>query len=194
MTFWNERWTERFEEQRERVRTWWLGLAPREKSVLSVLAGLVVVLLMAVIIKETSVILNRVASQAESNYGHMERIQTWVSELQNQRASLMRYDRLKQQRRDDFEFQAFIEQEAKRFNINLSKSAPARVVGGPSVEKSEEWLEVDLKDAALENLVKFLASIEDTLGLRLVELQIKTQFQDPTKLDSTLIVSNKKVI
>ena len=194
MAAWKEKFSERFDEIRERARSWWLGLAPREKIVLSSLAGLVGLLLVAVILKETSFVLNQVAHQAESNYKNMEKIQNWIGELRNQRTSLSRYERLKERRGETFDFQAFIESEAKKFTLTLAKSAPARVVGGANLEKEEDWLQVELKDGALENLVKFMAGLEETLGLRLVEFTIKTQFQDPTKMDAVVVVASKKTL
>ena len=39
-------------------------------------------------------------------------------------------------------------------------------------------------------MLKFLSSIEDTLGLRIVSLKVNTQFADPSKLDIVTVIAN----
>lgn len=192
---WKDKFVEKVEEVQEKFRAQWLALNDREKKILTTLAALVGVLIFAVAVKETSAVFTHVASQSESNIKNLERIQSYVQELQSQNSDLMKYERMFAKRGGDFVFTSFIDTEAKRFGLNLTKTSPTRALTDSKSDKSdnlEEWLEVQIKDASIDSLVKFLASIEETLGLQLVDLSIKPQFQDITKLDMTVVISNKK--
>lgn len=189
---WKDRLAEKIDESQEKVRAQWLALNEREKKIITTLAGLVAVLIFAVGVKETSSVFTHVASQSESNIKNLEKIQNYVQELHAQGSELMRYERLSSKRGENFVFSAFIESEAKKFGLNIAKTSPAKVLAEDKAEKSEEWLEIQIKDGSLDSIVKFLASIEETLGLGVIELNIKTQFQDITKMDMTAVISNKK--
>jgi type II secretory pathway component PulM len=190
-----EKTIERFDETQEKVRAQWMAFNPREKMIVSTLAGVMLLLLVVLIVKETSSLFSRVSNEAGSNYKNIERIQSLMKDLAQQRADLQRYERLRGKRGDSFKLQSFIESEATRYGAMVQKVSPVRAMGTNDKEKTdEEWMEVQLKDTSLDSMLKFLTSIEETLGLRIVELKVKTQFADSTKLEITAVIASVKNI
>jgi type II secretory pathway component PulM len=184
---------ERYDEAQEKLRATWLAFNPREKMVVSILAGIMGFLIVALIVKETSTLFSRASSEAESNYKNIEKIQALLRELSQQHSDLMRYERLRGKRGENFKLSGFLESEATRYGAVVDKVAPTRALLGDGKENArEEWVEVQLKDTSLDSMLKFLSSIEETLGLKIVELKVKPQFADSTKLDITAVISSTK--
>ncbi len=182
---------ERFDELQEKVRAQWMEFNPREKLIVSVLAGVMGLLVFALVAKETTSLFSRVSSEAENNYKNIEKIQSLMKDLQLQQTDLSRFIRLREKRGENFKLQGFVESEAVKFGTVVSKVAPTRALDDSGKEiKTEEWIEVHLKDASLDSMLKFLSSIEDTLGLRIVNLKVNTQFADPTKLDLITVIAS----
>lgn len=190
---WKEKAGERVDEIQEKVRAQWLAFNPREKMIVSILAGVMGFLVVTLVLKETIGLFSKVSSEAETNFKNIERLQSLLKDLQQQKTDLSRYDRLRGKRGETFQFQGFLESEAAKFGAVVQKVSPVRAITGSEKEKpTEEWMEVQLKDTSLDSMLKFLSSVEDTLGLRLVELKVKPQFADATKLDITAIIASSK--
>lgn len=181
---------EPLEEFQEKARQQWLSLNPRERTVLSVLAGVLCLLLSALVVKEAAGFFFRAESMAQNNLKNIERIQRLSDELLQQRSEMGRYDRLKGKRGEDFKITTYIETEAAKFGLSIAKMAPTKAQIDDKAP-AQDWVEVALgKEATLDRVLKFLDSVEETLGVRIIELSIKTQFQDPTKLEVTTIIAN----
>lgn len=188
-----EKFTEKFEETHEKLRAQWMSFSPREKMVVSIMAGVMGLLVCALIIKEGATLVSRVSSQSERNLENIEKIQVLLRDLSAQKADLMKYERLRGKRGETFDLQKFLVEEATRYGANLEKSLPTRALSPDGKEiKNEDWVEVTLKDASLDATLKFLSSIEDTLGLKVMELKMKPQFADPTKFEVVTLISSAR--
>jgi type II secretory pathway component PulM len=187
--FWKEKIAEPWDELQEKVRTQWSSLAPRERLILSVLASLFVVLLSILLIKEAFTFFSRHEMRAESDFQNVAEIQKLSSELANQRADLSRYESLRRKRTEPFQINQFIETQARDFNVSLEKISPAK----PRGDSDEDWVEVRLgKNTTLSSALRFLRSVEEPIGVRLVDLEIKPQFADITKLDVVAVFAIKQ--
>lgn len=188
---WREKVVEPLEELQERLRQQWLSLNARERMVLSILAGVMCILLSALIVKEAATFFFRSELEAQNNLKNIEKIQRVSQELLTQRTDISRYDRLKEKRGEAFKISTFIESEAQKFGITIAKMAPVKAQVDEKAPE-QEWVEVQVKDARLDSLTKFLQSAEETLGLRIVELDLKPSFSDTTKLEMTATFANLK--
>lgn len=186
---WREKIVEPLEELQERLRQQWLSLNARERLILSILAGFMCLLLSALVIKEATTFFFRSEFEAQNNLKNIERIQRISQDLLSQRSDIARYDRLKEKRGETFKFSNFIESEAKKFGIGIAKMAPVKAAVDDKAPE-QEWVEVQLKDANLDALMKFFQSAEEMLGVKIVEMNIKPQFSDSTKLEATAIFAN----
>jgi type II secretory pathway component PulM len=189
---WKEKIVEPLEDWQEKARQQWLSLNPRERLILSGLASVMTLLLMALFIKEATGFFFRQTSMAENNFKNIERIQRLSDELLQQKVEISRYDALKEKRGEDFKLSSYIEAEAARVGISITKMAPTKVKSGKD-SGEEDWVEVQLsRDTTLSPLLKFLAGVEQGLGVRIVELSVKPDFTNPSKLEVTAIIANSK--
>jgi len=162
--------------------------------IVSVLASVMIVLLGVLVVKETVTFFSRHENQVQAMMDHIGEIQKLSSEISKQRSDLIRYERLRNRRGQDFKLSTFLESEARKYNVVLEKVGPTKP-RNPDDAAEEEWVEVQLgKDTTLDAALKFFQSAEEPIGVRLVELQMKPQFTDPTKLDVTAIMAAKKEI
>jgi len=191
---WREKILEPFEELQERARQQWLTLAPRERLIVSVLASTMVLLLSILIIKEAFTFFSHHENQVSESLINIGEIQALASELSKQRSDLVRYERLRNRRDKDFKLTTFLESEAQKFSVVIDKMNPTKA---RTTEKdpSEDWVELKLgSNSNLDSVLKFFQGVEEPLGLRVVELAIKPQFTDPTKLEVTATIAAKKEI
>lgn len=195
-----EKWRERLrekvfeplEEWQEKGRQHWLSLNPRERVIVSVLAAVMTTLIAVLVVKEAVGFIYRHEYLAESNLKNVARIQKLTSDLNQQRSDLLKFERLKGKRGTDFQLNKYLENEAGRSGVSIAKISPTK---SKTTQPSEnmEWVEVQLmQETMLMPALQFLQSIDETLGLQLVELSIKPQFADPTKLNITAVISNDK--
>lgn len=191
ITQWREKVQEPLEELQERLRQQWLSLNSRERLILSILAGVMCLLLSILVIKEATTFFFRSELQAQNNLKNIEKIQRISQDLLSQRSDITRYDRLLDRRGEGFKISTFIEDEAKKYGIVIAKMAPVKAQVDDKAPE-QEWVEVQLKDVSLDSVMKFLQSVEEMLGIRMVELSIKPQFSDSTKLEVTTIFANLK--
>ncbi len=195
-----EQFQEPFEEYQEKARQFWLTLAPREKIIISVLTGILGVLIVVFVVKESTSLLISASSTAERNMENAERIQRLAAELSDQRMELQRYTQLDQKRGgENFSLTGFLNAQAAEAGVTVAKvsSTRPRVTAGKteSADEAEEWVEVQFgKGAALEPTMRFLSEAEEALGVRLVELTIKPDFAEPNKLDVTAVFAGKKTL
>lgn len=188
--FWKEKIAEPWDELQEKLRAQWAALAPRERLILSVLGSVFAILLSVLLIKEAFTFFNRHETKAESDLLNISEIQKLSSELSTQRNELNRYESLRRKRGEPFQINQFFESQARDFNVNLDKISPAKPRGEAS---DEEWVEVRLgKSTTLSSALKFLKSAEEAIGVRLVDLEMKPQFTDMTKLDVVAIFAIKQ--
>lgn len=188
-----DRFSEPLEDLQERARSYWLGLAPRERLILSILGGLTALLFTALLLKETFGFFLGHEHMTESNLKNVSRIQTLAGELATQRADMMKYERLLSRRPSPFKLSTYVESEAQKYGIGVSKAAPSKAPANAS--EGEEFLEITLSSGVgLDRLLKMLQSLEETLGVRLVELTIKPEFADPTKLNVVFTIAGKAEI
>ncbi|MBN8555981.1 MAG: type II secretion system protein M [Deltaproteobacteria bacterium] len=189
---WRDKIAEPLDEWQEKIRQQWISLNPRERMVLSILAAIMVLLIAALIIKEGAGFFLRQAGKAENNYKNIERIQRLSDDLLKQRADISRYEMLKTKRGESFKLSSFLEGEASKSGIVISKMAPTKVKA-ISDYGDEEWVEIQFsKETNLDSLLKFLTRAEEGLGVRLVELSIKPDFANPTNLEVIATVANIK--
>ena len=189
---WRDKMAEPLDEWQEKIRQQWLSLNPKERLVLSILAVIMFLLIAALAAKEGAGFFLRQAGKAENNYKNIERIQRLSDELLRQRADISRYEMLKTKRGDSFKLSGFLEDEASKAGVVISKMAPTKVKA-TSDYGEEEWVEVQFsKETNLDSLLKFLSHVEEGLGVRLVELSIKPDFTNPTKLEAVVTVANIK--
>lgn len=191
MTQWREKIAEPLEEIQEKVRQQWLGLNARERLILSILAGVLCLLLSVLILKEATTFFFRSELEAQNNLRSVEKIQRISQELLAQRSEMQRYDRLKEKRGDGFKISSFIEKQAQAVGINISRMAPTKALTAEN-ETDADWVEVQVKEASLESSTQFLSSVEEALGVRLVELEMKPLFSDVTKIEFLAIFSVQK--
>lgn len=191
---WREKIVEPLDELQERGRQQWMTLNPRERLIVSVLASVMVVLVAVLVVKEAFTFFSKHENQVQSMMDHIGEIQKLAGEISKQRSDLVKYERLRNKRGNDFKLSTFLEGEARRYNVAIEKLSPTKP---KTTEKDsdEEWVEVKLaKETTLDAALKFLQAAEEPIGVRLVELEIKPQFTDPTKLDVLAIVASRKEI
>ena len=182
------------EELQERLRQQWLSLNTRERLILSSLASLVVLLLSVLIIKEAFSFFSRHENRVQETMNSIGDIQELSAEIGRQKIELGRYERLKAKRGSDFKIASFLENESRKFGVTVEKASPTKSKS-TTATADEDWMELKLgKDTNLDAALKFLQSIEEPLGVRIVELTIKPQFADPTKLEVLAIVAAQKEI
>jgi hypothetical protein len=58
--------------------------------------------------------------------------------------------------------------------------------------KDKEYLEVQVKEATLDSALRFLQGIEQTLGLQVLDLTVKPDYANPSRLEMTAVISNQK--
>lgn len=192
--FWREKIAEPLDELQERARQQWMTLAPRERMILSVLASVFSLLLAILLVKEAFTFFSRHEDQVAESLSQITEIQKLSAEISRQRDGLGQYERLLARRDQDFKLNTFLETEARKFGVTVEKISPtkARLQEG---DPEQEWVEVRLgKETSLDNSLKFLKSLEEPIGVRLVDLQIKPQFTDPTKLEVIATVASLKEI
>lgn len=192
--FWREKIVEPLDELQERARQQWLTLAPRERLIVSVLASVMIALLGILVVKEAFTFFSRHENQVSESIQNITEIQNLASEISKQRVDLIRYERLRNKRDKDFKLSPFLESEARKFSVSIEKISPTKA---RTTEKdpAEEWVELKLgKDTTLDSALKFFQGVEEPLGLRIIEMSIKPQFADPTKLEVTAIIAGKKEI
>jgi type II secretory pathway component PulM len=191
---WREKIVEPLDELQERGRQQWMTLNPRERLIVSALASVMVVLIAVLVVKEAFTFFSKHENQVQSMMDHIGDIQKLAGEISRQRSDLVKYERLRNKRGNDFKLSTFLEGEARRYNVAIEKLSPTKP---KTTEKDadEEWIEVKLaKETTLDAALKFLQAAEEPIGVRLVELEIKPQFTDPTKLDVLAIVASRKEI
>lgn len=191
---WNEKLAEPLEEIQERLRQHWLSLAPRERMIVSILGSVLLFLLAVLLVKEAYTFFSRHENQITESMSQMTDIQQLSAELSRQRNDLSQFERLRSRRSEDFKLSTFLETEARKYGVTLEKVSPTKP-RDVDVAKEEDWMEVRLaKDTTLDNALKFLRSVEEVLGVRLIDLQIRPQFTDPTKLEVIATVASRKEI
>jgi len=174
----------------DKVRQYWVTLNPRERIILSVLAGVMSLLVVAVVIKQSVGFVFNQASQAEDTLKNITKIQrlseTWIQ----QRGELLRYERMRGRRGDNFDLIPFINDLASKYGTTVTKISPTRPSSATKDMKAD-WVEVKLGGTtSLSSAMKLLRSIEEPLGVRIHELTIKPQFSDKTKVEVRALVVN----
>ena len=187
---WKEKISEPLDELQEKLKAQWSTLAPRERLILSILGAVFVVLLSTLVFKEAFTFFNRHEIKAEADVQNVSEIQKLSSEISAQRNEINRFDSLKRSRGEPFQINQFIEGRARDFNVSLEKISPAKPRGENS---GEEWVEVRLgKTTSLSAALRFLKSVEEAIGVRIVDLEMKPQFADMTKLDVVAVIAIKQ--
>ncbi len=189
---WRDKVVERFEDLQERARQQWMTLAPRERLIVSVMASLLVVLLSVLVVKEVFTFFSRHDRAVQASLENIGSIQSLSAEISAQRTQLIQFDRLRNMRGAEFQLNSFLENQARQFALSVEQINPTKVrTPNPSAE--EDWVEVKLaKDVRLDGVLKWLRAIEEPLGIRIIDLQIKPQFADPTKLEVSAVVAATK--
>ncbi len=188
---WREKMIEPMDELQEKARQQWQSFAPRERLILTILAALMSLSLSVLVLKEGYSFYSGHANQVETNFKNVDKIQSLISELKSQRSSLLKYERLSTKIGPDFDLNSYMQSQATKFGVSLTKTAPTRPKTGSDNSK-EEWLEIQMAPTSLDSAIRFLESVEESLGIRLVELSVKPQFADPSKLDITAIWAHSK--
>jgi type II secretory pathway component PulM len=192
MRVWKEKIVEPLDDLQERARLAWSGLAPREKLILSILGSVFGLLLVIFLLKESVAFFSRHETEMEQNAVAIQEIQGLTERLAKQRLELSLYERLKNRRPSPFSLNNFLESEARKVGVSLQKTAPTKSRAEEGAAE-EEWMEIQLATGvSLDMAMKYLALVEEPLGVRIVELTMKPQFTDPSKLDVVAIIAARK--
>lgn len=184
---------EQAEAAREQLRSFWAGLAPRERLILSVASGLLGLVLISFSAKQIGSLFLSSDFDLEQNLEDARRIQSLVAELKNGRFQARRYDRLKEQRPASFQIESFLATQAQTFGLQIREVRPRRINSANAAQSNEKLFEVDIaKGASLDASLRFLESVEEVIGVRLVELRIRPEFEDASQLDVSFVVALKE--
>lgn len=184
-----ERAFEHFEQLQEKARAFWMGLNQREKVILGSLLGLFSLLITIFIFKFTLGAFIYRQAQVESAMQNATKIQRIAYELVDQKRHLLKFERLRKTRGENFNLRQFIEQQANRYGVSIESIAPSRATS--AAEKEEERMEVILSQkTSLDSALRFLEAVEGAIGVRLIDLKIKS-FAN-SQLEITAMVGNTK--
>jgi hypothetical protein len=182
---------EKAQDLQEKARQFWMTLNMREKILLSIIAGFMSVLVVAAVVKQGAGLVFERASQAEQTVQNIGKIERLAKKLIQQRGPLLRYERLRAKRGDNFDAISFIKTQASKFGAEVKKVSPTRPK--EASEENLEWIELQLGgQTSLSAAMKLLESIEEPLGVRIVELSIKPQFSKKSQLEVTALITNAK--
>ena len=178
-------------EWQEKVRQYWITLNPREKILLSSVAGVMCLLLVLAVGKQIFGAVFERAAQAEQVQANIGTIDRLSKKLRKQQGSLLSYERLRRLRGDNFDLIAEIRKNAPLYGADIKKLAPTRAK--KATEEDAEWIELELGGSTtLSAAVKLLESIERPLGVRIVELSMKPQFSNKSQFEVTALIMNLK--
>jgi|GEM_PF-5989726 len=193
MRAWKEKILEKFELLQDQARTTWSNLNKREKIILSSALGLLALTLFAFLIKQFSAFLLSPGFSLEANLKEIHHIQYTVRELKDLRMDARRFDRLQMQQSSNFQLNSFIEQEAQTYRVTLKEIKPTRAKSSLAKEKDELY-EIQLDPStSLEASLRFLSGVESALGVRILNLNMKPNYTDPTKLEVQAVIAYSKV-
>lgn len=187
-----DKWSDTRTDLQEKLSQFWQNLQPRERLLLSITVGTTTFLLLLFFIKNTISVFYDQSTKAEKNYASYSKIQQLAEEMIKQKPLLLRYERLRAKRDENFNTTNFIQQQAANAGVTLTQISPTRPRGTKETENTE-WFELKMGEGStLPSALKLLQSIEEVLGMKVVEISVKPQFSDPTQLDVTAVIMNVK--
>jgi hypothetical protein len=177
---------------RDRCQSFWISLAPREKLILIIAGSLAGFFSIVFVGQLLGRLILESGPSVQDRYVDSKEVIRYISELRGQRFQVQRYDRLKSQRLESFDLEDFLSRESKSFGLELESVVAKRMPSGTSIEASEKLFSVKLKSgASLDGGLRFLSKVEDILGLRILELSMAPQFDDPSKLNISFEIALK---
>lgn len=178
---------------REKLQSFWSELAPREKLILIVAGSLAGFLAVIFLGQQLGQIILRSGPSAQTTYADSKEALRYISELKNQRFQAQRFDRLKTQRAENFNLEEFLQKNSKLYGLQVESILPKKIASSKEVDPSDKLFEVKLKSgSSLDASLRFLNQIEEILGLRILELNMAPQFDDPTKLNVQFLLALKE--
>lgn len=187
---WREKVWEPSVELFERARQQWLQLKPRERVILSVLGGTAAALLGFIVIRSFFGILLQSSFIARQNIDNIERLRTTAEQLVQQRGLMLKYERLRSERPQNLDLQSFVRSKAQEMGVQVDQ---VNVVKPPTGEETELFLQIVLSSMTpLNSGVQYLDQLHRTLGLRIVDLKITTDFAKPGQVSMNATIAGRK--
>ena len=178
---------------REKLQNFWGELAPREKLILIVAGSLAGFLAMIFLGQQLGQMILKSGPSAQTTYSDSKEVLRYVSELKNQRFQAQIFDRLKTQRAENFNLEDFMQKNSKLYGLQVESVLPKKIASSKEVDPTDKLFEVKLKSGgSLDASLRFLNETEEVLGLRILELNMAPQFDDPTKLNVQFLLALKE--
>ena len=178
---------------REKLQSFWSELAPREKLILIVAGSLAGFLAVIFLGQQLGQIILKSGPSAQATYSDSKEVLRYVSELKNQRFQAQRFDRLKTQRAENFNLEEFLQKNSKLYGLQVESVLPKKIASSKEADPTDKLFEVKLRSgSSLDASLRFLNETEEVLGLRILELNMAPQFDDPTKLNVQFLLALKE--
>lgn len=161
----------------------WESFNQREKIILSVAAAAFFITLSFYSIKVVSSVFMNSGWHENASASDLRLIQDTVQKLQSLRYEATQFDRLLSRQGKDFQMETFLENQARQHGVSLKSVKPSRAKSA-SAKSKDEFFEIELQNgSSLSASLKFLESVDDVLGLRILSLEMKPDFKDSSKLN-----------
>lgn len=187
-----EKAQELLEQGQDQFRAFWSKLNKREQMILGGVSGLVGVLLIFYILKNLGGFISGSQFDTSSTLTDVSAIQRLLDERRVLRRDARSYERIMGRQNQDFDLQSHAEQKAQSFGIKLKSIKPTRVKSALA-DSTDSLYEVTMDPGVtLGDAMKFLESLEEPIGVRILSLEMKTNFEDRSKLDIKATLASKK--
>lgn len=160
----------------ERLRSFWFGLNPREKTILASAAGALVLTLFVLLVQQAANIFqHRISSERAMQ--EIKEIQKLGAEIAATRMEARQYERMQQELGEDFDLENLILQRANRYGVSV------QTVDTEQIEDNSYHYRVDLaEETSLDSAIRLLVSVEDAIGVSLEELEMLPNNEDPSEM------------
>jgi type II secretory pathway component PulM len=182
-----ERWDDLFESS----RTWWAGLAPREKLILGSASGLFAAVLVVFLAKSLFGVLSETSNRADSLAENGKRIQKLIQEIIDTRMLAERYDTAVLSSQVEGSLKSLLDAQAARYGVSITE-AKAPTTNSNQAAEGDEVLELRLNsDTSLSAALNFLDAVQSKLGVRILHLRVIPNTQDRQKLSIDALISKQ---
>ncbi|TVQ80413.1 MAG: hypothetical protein EA369_02705 [Bradymonadales bacterium] len=188
-----ERLQELFEVTKERLVEFWKPLNPREKMIVGGAVAIFCSALLIFVASQSLQWISRSVAGPRVDISEVEQIRRIVSELGASQMEIRRFERMRAEMGDDFNFREHLETEARRAGLQIRDLQAARP-STPLVGPDEEFYELQLDlQSPLPASLRFLNSLDQTLGIRVVGLRVKPSFADRQRAEVRAEIAYRKV-
>lgn len=173
----------------EKARSFWEGLNSRERWIVGIAGGAFTLAITAFVIQFMfGLLLSSFYSPAKV-VSELNEIQSLLQDSQSLRQDALQYDRLLRRQTGDFKLETFAENQAKQFGVKI-QSLKASSIKSRWANPQDKLFEIEIeKNSDFEPSMKFLDSLQDSLGVKIVNLEIRSAFKDKSKIDLKAIIA-----